>query len=114
MDNIVKIFKALSDPNRVRIVQMLVNKTLCVCEIQEILNLSASTVSKHLSILKESGFLVDEKSGKWVYYRLNTNTNDLAIKQLMLLLPLYLNDDNQILSDKGKLNIACKDELCCI
>ena len=113
MDNITKIFKALSDPNRVRILQMLINKTLCVCEIQDVLDLSISTVSKHLSILKEAGFLLDEKSGKWVYYRLNTQSNDLAINQLMLLLPIYLNNDKQIIDDKSKLNSNCQNDVCC-
>ena len=71
MRELVKQFKALSDPNRVRIIKMLEVKPLCVCEIREILDLANSTISKHLTLLREAGFILDEKSGKWVNYRLN-------------------------------------------
>ena len=55
-----KIFKALSDPNRLRILKMLQTKDLCVCEITSVLNLATSTVSKHLSILRDSGFIIEK------------------------------------------------------
>lgn len=70
MKNEVKIFKALGDSNRYRIVKMLEQRSLCVCEITEVLKLAPSTVSKHLSILKEAGLIEDTKKGKWVYYHL--------------------------------------------
>ena len=57
-----KIFKALSDNSRLRILKMLQTKSLCVCEIQDILGLAASTVSKHLSILRDAGFISEEKT----------------------------------------------------
>ena len=69
MDEFTKIFKALTDKNRVRILKMLEQKPLCVCEITSALDISISTVSSHLSILKEAGFITDFKDGKW----LNTN-----------------------------------------
>ncbi|MFO7524521.1 MAG: metalloregulator ArsR/SmtB family transcription factor, partial [Ignavibacteriaceae bacterium] len=56
-----KFFKTLSDPNRLRILKMLQIKPLCVCEITDVLQLATSTVSKHLSILKETGFIIEEK-----------------------------------------------------
>ena len=66
-----KIFKALSDKNRLRIVNMLAAKSLCVCEINAVLPLSQSTVSGHLRVLKEAGLVADTKDGLWVEYRLN-------------------------------------------
>src|SRR3990172_6435032 len=69
-----KIFKALSDLNRLRILKMLQTKPLCVCEITEILQLATSTVSKHLSILKEESFIIEQKEGKWVNYLNNNST----------------------------------------
>ena len=66
-----QVFKALSDANRLRILNMIVEKPLCVCEITDILELATSTVSKHLSILRDSGLIVDEKNGKWVNYRIS-------------------------------------------
>ncbi|MFA8341792.1 MAG: ArsR/SmtB family transcription factor [Rhodothermaceae bacterium] len=66
----IKIFKALGDSNRFRIIKMLEQRSLCVCEITEALELAPSTVSKHLSILKEAELIDDLKKGKWVYYKL--------------------------------------------
>jgi ArsR family transcriptional regulator, arsenate/arsenite/antimonite-responsive transcriptional repressor len=70
LGKIEKIFKALGDKNRLRIINMLVEKPLCVCEITEVLQLSQSTVSGHLRILKEAELVEDEKDGLWVEYRL--------------------------------------------
>jgi len=54
-----RVFKALSDMNRVRILKMLEIRPLCVCEITEVLQLATSTVSKHLSILRDTHFIID-------------------------------------------------------
>jgi ArsR family transcriptional regulator len=67
---IEKIFKALGDKNRLRIINMLGEKSMCVCEITEVLKLSQSTVSGHLRVLKDAGLVEDEKDGLWVEYRL--------------------------------------------
>jgi ArsR family transcriptional regulator len=66
-----KVFKALGDRNRLRIVNMLAHKPLCVCEITYILQVSQSTVSGHLRVLKEAQLVIDEKDGMWVNYHLN-------------------------------------------
>ncbi len=70
MQNFLLITKALSDENRVRVLMALSTRELCVCQITELLNLAPSTVSKHMSILKQARLAESEKSGKWVYYRL--------------------------------------------
>src|SRR3990170_6304756 len=69
----VKFFKALSDSNRLRILKILQTRPLCVCEITNVLELATSTVSQHLKILKEAGFIIEEKEGKWVNYLINTH-----------------------------------------
>lgn len=70
MREFIKVMKALSDPNRVKMVKLLQNRTLCVCEIKEILSLAQSTASKHLKILEAAGFITFSKEGLWVNYRL--------------------------------------------
>lgn len=67
-EEIAKLFKAFSDPNRLRILLLLEEKSLCVCEITAILELATSTVSNHLSILHEAGLIQQERDGKWVNY----------------------------------------------
>ena len=112
MINITRPFKALSDKNRIRILMMLSRKPLCVCEITEVLELSASTVSKHLSILKESGFILDEKEGKWVNYKLNIYTTDPMVQQLIMLLPVWSRDEEQLKSDNIKISTIDRNIIC--
>jgi ArsR family transcriptional regulator len=67
------VFKALADPTRVRIVNMLVNadEAVCVCEFTPALELSQPTVSFHLAKLRKAGLIDREQRGTWAYYSLN-------------------------------------------
>ncbi|MBI4556557.1 MAG: helix-turn-helix transcriptional regulator [Candidatus Hydrogenedentes bacterium] len=65
-----KIIKALAHPTRLFIVDQIANKERCVCELTALIGADMSTVSKHLSILKDAGVVSDEKRGLMVYYRL--------------------------------------------
>lgn len=64
------VFKALAHPSRLLIVERLAQKESCVCELTEIIGVDMSTVSKHLSVLKAAGIILDEKRGLQVFYRL--------------------------------------------
>jgi len=112
MERVSKIFKVLSDKNRIRILLLLTKKDLCVCEIQEILGVTVSTVSKHLSLLKEVGYVSDVREGKWTIYSLNKFSDDLLLSQLLLLLPIYLNDNETIKLDIEKLKKDSKKDKC--
>ena len=68
--NFMNITRALSDENRVRILMALRHHEFCVCQITAFLDLSPSTTSKHLSVLKSARLIEGKKEGKWVYYRL--------------------------------------------
>ncbi len=107
-----KIFKALSDPNRLRILKMLQSKSLCVCEITDILKLATSTVSKHLSILKDTGFILEQKDGKWVNYLINSHPADPRISSVISTLDFWISDDQTILSDKQKIQKVNRNEVC--
>jgi ArsR family transcriptional regulator len=112
MRNYVKIFKALSDSNRLRILKMLENNPMCVCEIRAVLNLANSTVSKHLSLLREAGFILDEKNGKWVDYKLNDKTDNPQVRKLMKLLTEWLNNESRIIADRRKLDKVDRTLIC--
>ena len=73
MREFMAITKALSDPNRVRILLALRRGELCVCQITELFGFAPSTVSKHLSILHHAGLILSRKTERWVYYRLPTS-----------------------------------------
>jgi len=112
LENLTKIFKALSDPNRVRILKLLEVRPLCVCEITYVLNLATSTVSKHLSILKEAGFIFDHKENKWVNYYLNDVSQNQYINELLPLVKKRLTDEKIILDDREKVESADRTKIC--
>jgi Predicted transcriptional regulators len=107
-----KIFKALSDPNRLRILKMLSARSLCVCEITAVLKLAGSTVSQHLSILKETGFIKEEKEGKWVNYSINNINTTPIILSLLNLLNYELLDDKIIQKDLKILKVIDRKNIC--
>jgi len=107
-----KLFKALSDPNRLRILKMLQSKSLCVCEITEVLKLATSTVSKHLSILRDAGFIIEDKDGKWVNYKINPKPSDQRISSVLSTLDFWISDDNLIISDKQKIQKVDRNIVC--
>lgn len=65
-----EVFKALSHPARVTIVRELSNGERCVCDLVKEVGLGWSTVSRHLSVMREAGILEDEKRGLQVFYRI--------------------------------------------
>ena len=71
--NLARMFKALGDPTRVRLLSMIAARSggeACVCDLTEPLGLSQSTVSHHLKVLVDAGYLTVTKRGTWHYYRL--------------------------------------------
>jgi len=106
------LYKALSDQNRLRILLMLQEKSLCVCEIVEILELANSTVSKHLSILRNVDLIMDEKDGRWVNYRLATKMESEKIESVMLQLHELLKDDDTIQHDNQQLVGVDRFQIC--
>jgi len=65
-----KLLKAISDKNRLKIIDLLSCGKMCVCKITENLNLSQPNISHHLKVLKEAGLIKSTKRGKWVDYEL--------------------------------------------
>ncbi len=112
MEELTKIYSALSDKNRLRILILLLRKSLCVCELQSILKVSLSTVSKHLSILKEAGFIIDEKDKKWVNYKIDRLNPNPLIHQLLISTEIFLKDDPIILEDLKKIVVVNRIEIC--
>ena len=70
MTNFVSIAGALADETRWRIVRLVMNDALCVCELAEIFKMPQSSVSSHVQVIRKAGLLVDEKCEKWTYFRI--------------------------------------------
>lgn len=73
MQDLLVIFKALSEETRLRIIKLLERGELCVCDIVAALDMSQPKVSFHLNALKEAGLVKDRKQGKWIHYRIDTD-----------------------------------------
>ncbi|SMB98044.1 ArsR family transcriptional regulator [Thermanaeromonas toyohensis ToBE] len=65
-----KIFKALGQSLRLKIIALLAEQEFCVCELEEIFGVSQPAISQHLRVLKEAGLVEEEKIGQWVFYSL--------------------------------------------
>ena len=103
MKNFIKVMKALSGPNRIKMVKMLQHRELCVCEIQSALGIAQPTVSKHLKILKDAGLVTYQKDGFWVNYRLGDGESSPYAASLLGNLKYWLDSDAEILEIMEKL-----------
>lgn len=76
MKDFIRLMKALSDPNRVKIISMLGVRELCVCELTALLGVAQPTVSKHLRLLEDAGLVSFRKEGNWIIYRLSDECHE--------------------------------------
>jgi arsenate reductase/ArsR family transcriptional regulator len=95
--------KAAADPTRTRILKLLERGDLCVCQIQAVLGLAPSTVSKHLSILRAAGLTEDRRDGKWIQYRLADSETNPHARGVLSLVRSALARDPRIVSDRERL-----------
>lgn len=78
------LFKALGEETRLKMIGLLDNRELCVCDFMEVLELVQSTASRHLAYLKNSGWVIGRREGKWMYYRLHPDTADDPFQQAII------------------------------
>ncbi|HAR33618.1 MAG TPA: transcriptional regulator [Desulfobacter sp.] len=96
MKTFIKVMKALSDPNRVKMMKMLQKRSLCVCEIQQLLGVAQSTTSKHLKILEDADLVKSFKDGLWVNYTLSDGSDSPFAASMIGNLKHWLDSDSQI------------------
>lgn len=109
MENVITIAKALSDSNRLRALMVLQNGELCVCHLIELFGLAPSTVSKHMSVLKQAGLVTSRKDSRWVYYSLNSKNNDQFVKGILSLIFKNMDSDPLTCADKKRIKkIICQ------
>ena len=114
MRGFMAITKALSDPNRVRILLALRGGELCVCQITELFGFAPSTVSKHLSILHHANLILSRKSERWVYYRLPEKTAAVAVREALDWVHKSLAKTPEAAADARKLEQILKTDLAVI
>jgi ArsR family transcriptional regulator, arsenate/arsenite/antimonite-responsive transcriptional repressor len=112
MKEFIQAVKAVSDPNRVKIVKMLQHKSMCVCEMQAALEVAQPTVSKHLKILEEAGFVGYQKDGLWVNYHLTDGGRNPYVASLLGNLRHWLEDEPEIARLKKELPMIKREDIC--
>jgi len=96
MKTFIRVMKALSDSNRVKMMKMLQNRPLCVCEIKEALGVAQSTASKHLKILEDAGLVRSFKDGLWVNYSLADGSDSPFASNMIGNMKHWLEDESEI------------------
>lgn len=102
--DIIEIAKALSDENRLRILNLLRSEKLCVGELQDILDMNQSNVSRHLAKLRHSAIITQHKKAQWVFYQINQS----LLKRYPVIMEMFyreLDKITQCKKDMEKLRI---------
>ncbi len=115
MRQFMAVARALADESRVRVLLALRGRELCVCQIIELLELAPSTVSKHMSILKQAYLVDSRKEGRWIHYRLPPRDAPLAVKEAIRWVTRSLADHDRVLADAKRIESierTDREELC--
>ena len=114
MKTCIRVMKALSDQNRLKILKILAARNLCVCEITSLLELAQPTVSKHLKNLEDAGLVTSDRDGSWVIYALADGQESVYARQMLENMTDWLNDDPQIKELLRQLPQVDRERICVV
>ena len=106
MRNLLKVFKALSDETRLRIINVLMVQECCVCEVMQALDISQSRSSRNLGILHDAGLIESKRDGVWTVYFIDEASSALFLSQLVSIVKDGLKDNPQSIEDIERLKSA--------
>jgi ArsR family transcriptional regulator len=117
LNELIKAAKALSDKTRLRMVNLLLQRECCVCEVMQILDISQTRASRNLNMLYEAGFLKLRREGLWAYYSIEKADLEEYLRLLLDAVLTGLREDKtaakdrQALKDAGRLGPLCCDPI---
>ena len=100
------LFRALADPTRLRLLNLIGEREICVCYLVEILGISQPKISRHLAYLRRAGIALTRRQGRWIHYRLVVPKDDIAASILKETLT-HLRERRDLQQDISKLEFAC-------
>jgi len=112
MMDIVTFSRALADTTRWRIVRLVMNEALCVCELADILDMPQSSVSSHVQVIRKAGLLESEKCEKWTYFRIEAK----YMKLLESMEKFFVEDETAVWTDdfdKAAARLEEREGSCC-
>ncbi|MCX5997780.1 MAG: metalloregulator ArsR/SmtB family transcription factor [Chloroflexi bacterium] len=114
MSDTVRVFKALSDGTRLRILNILLVRECCVCEVMQVLGISQPSASRHLSILRGARLLKARKEGIWMYYSVDHDGVPAYAQEIVKAVRLAAADMPEARLDKQKLQKTMRQNTVCI
>lgn len=118
MHDLIKACKALSDETRLRILNLLLVRECCVCEVMQVLGISQTRASRNLNLLHDAGFLQVRREGLWAYYSINRSGLRDYLSLFLKAVELGLSHDEMASLDRDhlkktkRLGPRCSDSLC--
>jgi ArsR family transcriptional regulator len=103
MKKVVSLFYAMSDETRLRILSLLARGELCVCQIEAILRLPQSRISRHLTVLRHAGLVSGRREGVWIHYSL-ADPGDEVHARMVDCLKTCLQEEPQVQADVGRIS----------
>lgn len=97
----LEVLKILSDEVRLKIVYLLSENELCVCELMEALEMNQSRISNHLRILRDTGIIKSKREGKWIFYYLSKDTMDKAIWDIIQSIVEKIDEERYLIREKN-------------
>jgi len=113
MKHFIRVMKALSDPSRVRVLKLLQDGELCVCNIQTYLQLAQSTVSRHMKVLEDAGLVQRRRQGTWIMYKLSDQHESEYEAVMLSHLKTWLEDDNELKQMRLQTNLVSTEKTHC-
>ena len=108
MRDFAKLFKALSDETRIRILKVLLERECCVCEVMQALDISQSRASRNLRVLEGAGFIKSRRDGPWIVYSIDEQRMNSYAAPLIELLRSSLVNEEIILQDRERVSHAVR------
>lgn len=113
MKTFLRVMKALSDPNRVKILKLLQHRPgMCVCELRFLLDIAQPTVSKHLKLLENADLVVFRKDGLWVNYSLSDGGSGSYAAKMLSELRGWLEDQPEVSGILRKAHSISREQIC--
>jgi ArsR family transcriptional regulator len=108
MRDFARLFKALSDETRIRILKVLLERECCVCEVMQALDISQSRASRNLGMLEDAGFIKSRRDGLWIVYSVDEQKMNSCAAPLIEMLRDSLVNEEIILQDRERLSRAVR------
>ncbi len=111
MKDTIKIFKALSDPTRLRLFLLLMERDLCVCELTFILDMTQSRISHQLRLLRDAGLVEDKREGRWIIYAIPEAVKENISSFLRQVAGPDLAESKAVLKDVERLALCARENV---